>query len=996
MSGGKTISTSETRAEVFQFQSSAQGVTVPVVHGVTRVPGNLLDYLNFQAIPHTTSQSSGGKGGAPKIQNTTYTYEVSVVMGLGEGPYNGVSKIWVGKATYGSPGALGGTLLGGSLGQAVWSPLTTLLGGAHALGYSGMACVAVQAYNLGGTAQIDNHNFEVVTPSAYQYAGLPDAVPSTIVTDWVTNQRWGGGASSALLGDMTDYDAYCKCAGFLLSPALTEQASLSDRLNTIADLTNTQIVKVDSQIHFVPLGDEPLTGVGVSYTPDLVPIYDLTPDQFICNQNESPIRIKRKTPADAFNQVKVEYRDRSADYNTAIAAADDLSSVQLYGPRPAPNISADWVCNLQTAQIIAQVWLKRYRYILNTYEFRLPWNFADLLPTNIVTLTDLSEGLDREPVRIKTITEDPDGYVIEADQFPHSVASYSLYDLPVSDGFKHDYNASPGAIADPLFIEPPVELTTTGLEVWVAVAGNSPEWGGCNVWVSYTGTDYKLMGTAYGGARYGALTASLGTAPTDTVSVALAGNGGQLLSTSALDAANMATLCWVRGTGSTDKPEFFAYDTATLTSTNNYDLTNLVRGAYDSVISAESSGALFARVDDALIKSEPLQPSMVGQTLYFKFQSFNVFGSGLEDLSTVAEYTYSVRGDMALLPPANVTSFVVGSQADGTRQFTWGWGTTAKPKDLRGYVVRFRQGAGPYAWEDMAPFATDDGFQTASPIESNMLLAGPYVFAIKTVDNFGVQADSALFIDATLPDPRLGNAIEFVDEYLTGWLGTKSQCSVQSEIGENILVVDDQATWGGTDPIPSTWDTWARWVWDPYTSFTYSTAPIDFGASVAVLPVVNYVAEGTVTFEAATSTDGTTWSAYAAVAGPVITRYIKTRITVAIPSGSSTGPGVTPVCVLSRLSVAYIGKVSSEVGNDEDPSTYTGIHRIGAGHVRLPTQKVWVHISRVTLALQSVGGGWSWSLIDKNGTDGPEIKIFNGTTLADPPLIDWMIEGITT
>lgn len=992
MGGGKTISTSQTRAEVFQFQSSAQGVTITVAHGTTRVPGNLLDYLGFTAVPHTTTQSAGGKGGgAPRMQNTTYTYQVSVVMSLGEGPATSVTKVWVGKSVYPSIAALGGSLLYGTLGQALWSPLTTLAGGAHQLEYSGLICAAVLNYNLGDTAQIENHNFEVVTPSAGEYNSLPDAVPGTVATDWITNQRWGGGASSALIGDLTMYNNYCKCAGLLISPALTDQAPLSDRLSLLADLTNARIVKVDSQIFFVPMGDEPLTGVGVSYTPNLTPLYDLTPDQFLSDPNGSPLRIKRKTPADAFNQVKVEYRDRSQDYNTAIASAEDLASVQVYGPRPAPNIKADWLCTAQAAQICAQIWLKRYRYILNTYEFRLPWNFADLIPTNIVTLTDPAEGLVREPVRIVSITEDDNGFMVQAEQFPQSVAAHSTYPLQVADGYKHDYNVSPGSVVAPVFIEPPVELTTTGLEVWLAVTGSLPAWGGCHIWASYDGTNYKNIGTVYGGARYGALTASMSSGPSVSAAVQLAGNGGQLLSGSATDASNLATLCMVRDSVSS-APEFFSYQTASLTGTNAYTLSSGVRGAYSSVVAAHPNAAQFVRIDDAIVKGDPLQPDMVGQTMYVKCQSFNIYGGAVEDLSSVVTYTYQITGAMALLPPPNVANFLVNTQADGTRQFTWNWGSGTKPVDLKGYVLRFLQGTGPYTWEQMQPFDTDDGFHTASPLESNLLLAGAYVFAIKTVDTYGVESANAVFINATLPDPRLGNAIEYIDYYQAGWPGTLTQCSVQTHNGENVLVVDDQATWSS---IPSTWDAYTRWVWDPYTSFQYVTPAIDFGATTSVLPVSNYLVDGQVSaFELATSSDGTTWSGWSAVAGSVTTRYIKIRLTVAIPTGSSTGAGITPVSVLKRFTVAYIGKVTEETGNDLNPTTLTGVHRIAAGDIRLPTSKTWVHISRVTVTIQGVTGGWTWSLIDKDLTNGPHVRIYNGATLADPPLIDWTIEGI--
>jgi hypothetical protein len=95
---GQTINQSATRIEALQLQSSAYGVTLPLAFGVCRLPGNLLWYGGFKAVPHTQTQS--GKGGGVKVQNTTYTYQASVVMGLCEGPLLEVSRIWRGKNVY--------------------------------------------------------------------------------------------------------------------------------------------------------------------------------------------------------------------------------------------------------------------------------------------------------------------------------------------------------------------------------------------------------------------------------------------------------------------------------------------------------------------------------------------------------------------------------------------------------------------------------------------------------------------------------------------------------------------------------------------------------------------------------------------------------------------------------------------------------------------------------------------------------------------------------
>ena len=86
----------------------------------------------------------------------------------------------------------------------------------------------------------------------------------------------------------------------------------------------------------------------------------------------------------------------------------------------------------------------------------------------------------------------------------------------------------------------------------------------------------------------------------------------------ALDAQLTNTLCIVAG-------ELLSYETATLTAANQYALTGLYRGLYGTAAVAHASGAPFARLDGAVFEYD-LPPQYVGQTLYIKLQSSNVFG----------------------------------------------------------------------------------------------------------------------------------------------------------------------------------------------------------------------------------------------------------------------------------------------------------------------------------------------------------------------------------
>ncbi|MGP8231523.1 MAG: hypothetical protein ACLQL2_02510 [Methylovirgula sp.] len=89
--------------------------------------------------------------------------------------------------------------------------------------------------------------------------------------------------------------------------------------------------------------------------------------------------------------------------------------------------------------------------------------------------------------------------------------------------------------------------------------------------------------------------------------------------------------------------EFMAYETATLTGVNAYQLTGLYRGLYGSGAVGHAAGASIARLDGAVFKYV-LPNSYIGQPLYLKFQSFNIFGGGLQDLSDCAAYTFSPAG----------------------------------------------------------------------------------------------------------------------------------------------------------------------------------------------------------------------------------------------------------------------------------------------------------------------------------------------------------------
>lgn len=98
--------------------------------------------------------------------------------------------------------------------------------------------------------------------------------------------------------------------------------------------------------------------------------------------------------------------------------------------------------------------------------------------------------------------------------------------------------------------------------------------------------------------------------------------------------------------------------------------------------------------------------------------------------------------------------------------------------------------------------------------------------------------------------------------------------------------------------------------------------------------------------------------------------------------------------VLKSVVTILDAKPVTEDINDLNTATLTGAHRIGVGDIRLPISNSYATIRRVQVALQSVGGGWTWELVDKDTTVGPRIKIYNGSGILADASIDATIGGL--
>lgn len=637
--GGDTISTVAPKLGALNVQTSSFGMAVPLVYGQTRISANLIWYGDFTAIPHTTTQSAGGKGGGGvESSNTTFTYTVAVAMGLCEGVISGINTVWATKQVT-NMGALGLSLFTGTSNQSPWGFLTTNHP-SQALGYQNTAYVANPAYDLGSSASLPNHTFEVLALYNYSPAtGYAGAKAEVLVKDYLTNVQYGVGIAATKIGDLTLYGQYCLAAGIVLSPAYTEQAAANTHIDELMQATNSAVVWSEGLIKIIPYGDTTITGAWGSYTPNNAVRYDLNDDDFIGDSGSDPIIVQRKTQADAYNQVQVEFLDSTNQYNPAIATASDLANIDLYGLRPMQPLQMHCITHLSAAQTVAQFTLQRALYIRNTYEFKLGMRYCLLEPMDIVTLTDAALGLAQFPVRITSIEETQDGlFNLVAEEFLAGVSHADTYPSQTGQGYQTNYNVTAGSVNAPVIFEPPTTLSLTP-QIWLATSGGQ-YWGGCEVWVSRDDASYAQVGIINGGARHGVLSAALanGSDPdtTNTLAVDLTVSKGSLLGGTLLDRDTLNTLCYADG-------ELISYQNAALTAANKYNLSSLRRGAYGTAKGAHLINTKFARLDQAIFKYD-YDPSLIGNNLYIKLRSFNIYGLQREDLAGLTPIVYAVTG----------------------------------------------------------------------------------------------------------------------------------------------------------------------------------------------------------------------------------------------------------------------------------------------------------------------------------------------------------------
>jgi len=338
--------------------------------------------------------------------------------------------------------------------------------------------------------------------------------------------------------------------------------------------------------------------------------------------------------------------------------------------------------------------------------------------------------------------------------------------------------------------------------------------------------------------------------------------------------------------------------------------------------------------------------------------------------------------------PAQPDTFTISRLADGTRRYAWSLAVV--PADVRsggGYKIRYYSGT-TSDWSAMTDLHT--GMLLASPFESNELAAGTYTWAIKTIDSSGNESAAATFISGEIGDPRLNNVLLQRIEESLAWPGTLTDCFLHAP--SNSLLPNSSNTIADLAAAITSLASTINAVGTNANPIVYETPIIDLGANVTFTPLVTITGTGTatLTMKTGTTADGTVVGAYGALTTVSGKRYVKIKVSMA-----------DTAALISGMTTLIDADTAIDEFEDVNTATETAtwFASTAAGHFKIGSKSgnLASISSAKIVALQNVGAGWTWELLNKSSTvnsqPAAEFKIYNNTaTLADA-VIDVELKG---
>lgn len=633
--GGANVTTKADRITQFQTATCSFGQGLPIAYGTVKFNPQVINYQDFTSVEKRTTVKTGKHSHSTTIDYDYYCY---LELGLAEGVIDGFGRVWLGDTVYNSLDALNaskveGSPLSGNRGDN--SSPSAYMQQKHsniACRYDNLARVYGYIYLGHNTASVPSYSFELYGSLRSTGDGT-DANVAAVIRDML--KRAG---MDAYIDESSyqNYYNYCNAADWRIStPAgkMDSQASTQSYVEELLGITNTYMSWSNGKFKFIPRDDR----THGSWKPNKTIVYDLTHDD-LSPYNDGVVTVKRKDATEKYNYIQVTFTNRANQYETETISYQNPEDIKINGTRKL-EVDASWLHTKARAVKLAEMKARIAATERNQYTFQLGWKYAILEPGDLVRISDPSIGLSNQVVMIEEINEDANG-LLTVTAIERAAGDYSSAQFEVVDEYQYiDLNIIPSNTRTPLFITPPADMVTSvsGVELWIAVRGLDEKYGGCDVYASNEDSGYRYCTRHNKNSNYG-ITRSELTADGDTVIVELYAptNYSPIVGTNLTSAADRGdTLFWLDG-------EYISYLDCELVGVNTYKFSNLRRGEHSSPVSSHGNNAEFAMIDSDLCILY-LEKEHLGETIYMKFPSFNVFGKNAQSVADVGYYTTVIQ-----------------------------------------------------------------------------------------------------------------------------------------------------------------------------------------------------------------------------------------------------------------------------------------------------------------------------------------------------------------
>lgn len=624
-------------------QTSQYGQPVRYLRGQRKVPGNLLWYGNFQA---HEEEAEGGKGGGDQVVG--YTYTASLAWGLcivPEGETASLLRAWKGDEELNLTGAgwkstLNFAFYNGS--QSAPDPhLAQFVPRAPV--WKRLCYIVLPNFNLGHSTFVESLTFEI------RIGSDEDALPTRVTADILLDDLFGLGLDDSLFDDTSAVttDAWCEANDLRISPAFERQVSVLDALSHVIAHHNGYIAYEDGKIHHRQLQREVSRGT-------------IRDHHMPRAEGELVLGVTSPGARETSNKVTVEYTKRAAEYVTGTAPVDDMVDIDRFGLRDA-TVKLDALTSYDRASKMALTLLRKSLAAPQGYSLPFGPQMAGVRPGMVFDLTEPDLDLDRQPVRVTSVSE-ADDYQLGVE-LTDEVDVYDLFVTGADSSIPSPppgLDADPGSVIRPMLAELPAYYSGAASLLAVAYSkSDQPAWAGAAVYRAYSaGGSFTKLASALGSPITGQVIAATDT----TIDVELDWDA-TLASVTSMDALVLdktANLILLRTAG---EDLYCKFQTVELLAPRQWRLSGLIQDLVDFPRPGAPSDVAIG--DDFALYQGLRHLLSIGEadrhrTLYFKVASSN-FGGYEQSLADVAEtpVTMAAKVDTPL-PPCNLVINGIG------------------------------------------------------------------------------------------------------------------------------------------------------------------------------------------------------------------------------------------------------------------------------------------------------------------------------------------------